>query len=324
MAPGQHEEAFWLLRLKPGPGAQPREFRAVVRPVETVEALGAVKAAVAQDVMPSVLVLPKATPPIARQCQALDLCFIDGEGNAYLRDGDLLVLVTGQKRPQADREARVPRVSGRASTPTGLRQVFALLSEPALAQATTQTLHQAAGVGLGTVPAVLGDLEQQGLLVRRGWGQGWQVRDWSRLLDAWAVHYPVRLRPRLRSLRFRSPGQGLWWQHLDPQLFGGQWGGEVAAHQLGTVLKPEKALLYLPPQAMQLGLAQLIKAEGLRSDPAGDVEVVEAFWNPEWIGGSGPCVPLPLVIADLQASLDARNIEAAVELREIWRRGAEA
>ena len=177
---------------------------------------------------------------------------------------------------------------------------------------------------MGTVPAVLGDLEQRGLLVRRGRGQGWQVRDWGQLLDEWAGHYPLRLRPRLRSLRFRSPGQAQWWQQVDPQLFGGQWGGEVAAHQLGTVLKPEKALLYLPLEVMQLGLAHLIKAEGLRHDPAGDVEVVEAFWDPERIGGSGPCVPLPLVIADLQASLDPRNIEAAVELKKIWRRGVEA
>ena len=87
--------------------------------------------------------------------------------------------------------------------------MFALLSEPALTQATTQTLHEAAGLALGSFPAVLGDLEQCGLVIRRGWGKGWHVRDWGQLLEMWTSHYPVRLRPRLRRLRFRSPGQGL-------------------------------------------------------------------------------------------------------------------
>lgn len=34
-------------------------------------------------------------------------------------------------------------------------------------------------------------------------------------------------------------------------------------------------------------------------------------------------VPVPLVIADLQASLDSRNIEAALELRRSWIHGVE-
>jgi hypothetical protein len=203
--------------------------------------------------------------------------------------------------------------------------VFALLSDPALIKATSQVLHQAAGVSLGTVPAVLGDLEQRGLLIRVGWGKGWQVRDWRPLLDEWARQYPLVLRPKLRSFRFRSPGQGQWWQEVNPADYGGQWGGEVAAALLGTVLKPQQSLLYLQPEAMRLGLARLIREQGLRPDPdgRGDVEVVEAFWNNERLGLSGATVPVPLVIADLLASLDSRNIEAALELRESWIRGVE-
>jgi hypothetical protein len=52
--------------------------------------------------------------------------------------------------------------------------------------------------------------------------------------------------------------------------------------------------------------------------------VVEAFWSHERLGLSGDTVPIPLVIADLLASLDSRNIEAAQELRESWIRGVEA
>ena len=57
-----------------------------------------------------------------------------------------------------------------------------------------------------------------------------------------------------------------------------------------------------------------MKTQGVRSDPEGDVELVEAFWNKERLGLGGATVPIPLVIADVLASLDGRNIEAAREL----------
>jgi len=314
----------WRLALTAEQGVPPRLYRPLVRSIDRPEALGAVKAELQESREPAVLVAPKLTGVLAQHGRSMDLPFLDGQGNAYLKDQGLLIMVMGQRHAAAQKASKARRVTGRAGTATGLQLVFALLSDPALAKATSQVLHQVAGVALGSVPAVLGDLEQRGQLVRLGWGKGWQVRDWRQLLDEWAKQYPLVLRPKLRSFRFRSPGQGHWWQEVDPQAYGGQWGGEVAAAQLGTVLRPEQSLLYLQPEAMRLGLAQLIKTQGLRSDPEGDVEVVEAFWRNESLGLSGPCVPVPLVIADLQASLDARNIDAAVELRENWIRDVAA
>jgi hypothetical protein len=55
----------------------------------------------------------------------------------------------------------------------------------------------------------------------------------------------------------------------------------------------------------------------------GDLELVEAFWSNEALGLSGPCVPEPLVIADLMASLDPRNLEVAAELKKRWDDGFE-
>lgn len=88
----------------------------------------------------------------------------------------------------------------------GLKLVFVLLRNPGLLKATSPVLREAAGVSLGSVPAVLGDLEQRGLLLRIGWGKSWQVLRWQTLLEAWTRQYPLTLRPKLRSFRFRSPG----------------------------------------------------------------------------------------------------------------------
>ncbi len=322
---GRGKGVGWRLALTLEPGAQQRLYRPLLRRIDRAETLGAIKAELQEDPEPGVVVTPKLSAALARQCRGMDVPFLDGQGNAYLREPGVLILVVGQRQSQPGQGGAVRRASGRAGTATGLQLVFALLSEPALLKATSQVLHQAARVSLGSVPAVLGDLEQRGLLIRVGWGKGWQVRDWRPLLNEWAQQYPLVLRPKLRGFRFRSPGQGQWWQEVNPADYGGQWGGEVAAALLGTVLKPQQSLLYLQPDAMRLGLARLIREHGLRPDPdgSGDVEVVEAFWSNERLGLSGTTVPIPLVIADLLASLDSRNIEAAQELRGSWIHGVE-
>jgi hypothetical protein len=313
------------LALTPEPGAPERLYRPLLRQIDRAETLGAIKAELQEGPEPGVVVTPKLNAALARQCRAMDMPFLDGQGNAYLREPGVLILVMGQRQSQPGQGGAVRRASGRAGTGTGLKLVFALLSDPGLLKATSPVLREAAGVSLGSVPAVLGDLEQRGLLLRIGWGKGWQVPRWQPLLEAWTTQYPLALRPKLRSFRFRSPGQGHWWQGVNPADYGGQWGGEVAAALLGTVLKPQQSLLYLQPEAMRLGLARLIREHGLRPDPdgSGDVEVVEAFWSNERLGLSVATVPIPLVIADLLASLDSRNIEAAMELRESWLRGVE-
>ena len=311
------------LAITTAEGLPPRLYLPLVRKVDQAEALGALKAEISACSEPALLVAPSLKEPLARQCRELELPFLDGQGNAFLKDKDLLIVVSGQRQAAAKAAGQRSATSGKAAMPPGARLVFALLSKPELISATSKTLQAASGVALGSVPGVLGDLERQGLLRRLGWGKGCAVSNWGLLLDRWGADYPNTLRPKLRSLRFRSPGQGLWWKQVDPQVFGGQWGGEVAASQLGTVLVPEQSMLYLQPEAMRLGLAQLVKTQGLRSDPEGDVTVVEAFWNNERLALSGATVPIPLVIADLLASLDTRNIEAAGELREIWLRGVE-
>jgi hypothetical protein len=321
---GGGTSAGWRLALTLEPGGPARLYRPLLRRIDRAETLGAIKAELEESPESGVLVTPKLSGALAQQCRAMEMPFLDGQGNAYLKEPGVLILVMGQRRNQSGQGGAVRRATGRAGTATGLQLVFAMLSDPALIKATSQVLHKAAGVSLGSVPAVLGDLEQRGMLLRVGWGKGLQVRDWRPLLDEWAKQYPLTLRPKLRSFRFRSPGQGQWWHEVNPADYGGQWGGEVAAAQLGTVLKPQQSLLYLQPEAMRLGLAQLIRSQGLLSDPEGDVEVVEAFWSKERLGLSGATVPAPLVIADLLASLDSRNIEAAQELREIWIRGVEA
>ena len=56
---------------------------------------------------------------------------------------------------------------------------------------------------------------------------------------------------------------------------------------------------------------RLVAALRLRARPAGNVEVLETFWNFEPDPGYRDLVPPVLTYADLLASSDSRNVEAA-------------
>jgi len=49
----------------------------------------------------------------------------------------------------------------------------------------------------------------------------------------------------------------------------------------------------------------------LRADVNGDVEILNAFWDETLITGIADVVPPILAYADLMATTDARNLEAA-------------
>ena len=76
-------------------------------------------------------------------------------------------------------------------------------------------------------------------------------------------------------------------------------------------LKPETATIYVRPPA-----GRLQAALGLRADPEGNVELLEAFWAPQIGVTHGNCAPPIVVYADLLAIGDDRTIETANMLYE--------
>lgn len=285
----------------------------VRRGVDRRAALGALAAAVPRPL----LVTEYLSPELSDCCRQLELPFLDSAGNAYVQAEGQFIWISGRPRPVA------PKLAARATTRSGLMVSFGLLCQPALRQASTRTLSEALGISLGSVSAAIRDLEQRGHLMRRGRGQGIYIRSWARLLDEWLLEFPLRLQPHLAQRRFRIPDTD-WWQSVDPQTYGGQWGGEVGAVHYGAPLQPERISLYLAPRTAGIGLARLVREQRLRADPDGILEVITGFWDPVALQLAGAWVPLPLVMADLQASLDPRNLDVMQPLKEAWIAGADA
>lgn len=277
-------------------GRVERRFAVQIKAVDRFQTPAQVKAHLAPDSRLPLLVAPFISREAAEHCRRLHLSFLDTAGNAYVEAPGLYVYVTGQPRPKDAKDSRF-----RAIGAAGLQIAFALLARPELLHAPYRTIAQAAGTALGTITPVIRDLQTRGLLSQ---GRTRAILDPRRLLDEWVTHYPIALRPKLHPRRFESAAKAF--AQADIHSLGADWGGEPAAERLTHFLKPAAFTIYTHKP-----LNRLVAALRLRANPAGSVEVLDAFWNfdpdPRYPG----LVPPVLAYADLLATHDGRNLEAA-------------
>jgi hypothetical protein len=273
-------------------------FRAEIKTVDRFVTPALIKAQGQKWRDPTLLVAPFITREVAERCRQLHLPFIDTAGNAYLARPGLFIYVVGQPRPA---ERRVGNF--RALSPAGLQIAFALACQPALIQTTYREIAARAGVALGTVGPVLKDLEARGY-VRFQKGVDRKLLNPESMIEEWVTHYPVTLRPKLNPRRFQADAERLQQTDLLPQ--NAYWGGEPAAEKLTRYLKPAQFTIYAREP-----IAKLVATARLRADAVGNVEVLETFWNFETDKDFPDVVPPVLAYADLLATHDGRNAEAA-------------
>jgi len=252
---------------------------------------------------PPLLVAPYITREVAEYCRQLRLPFIDTAGNAYLEAAGLLVYVVGQARRVEPRQGNF-----RALNPAGLKLTFALLCRPELLDDNYRNIATAAGVALGTVGADMKDLEARGFFNLETHPRLRKLLDPKQMLEEWVTHYPITLRPKLNLGRFRADPERL--QHTALAPLNAYWGGEPAAEKLTRYLKPAHFTIYTGEP-----IARLVAAGRMRAEAAGNVEILETFWNfPAAHADKNDApdvVPPILAYADLLATNDGRNAEAA-------------
>jgi hypothetical protein len=200
---------------------------------------------------------------------------------------------------------------GRAFHPSGLRLLFAFLTDPfldadpskALINQPYRYITQQTGVSLGSIGWILRDLQAAGYVV-----EDREIRyliDRKNLLQNWVDSYTDRLRPKQHCRHYAAPSPD-WWQDVNLDVPDELWGGEVAAAKLTGFLKPQGVGVYTRGAANTL-----ILDAGLRSDADGDIELVDPFWGDWAHAAQGDCTHPLLVYADLLASDIDRNIETA-------------
>ena len=252
---------------------------------------------------PALLLTDYVTPQMAKLLRDAGIAFADTAGNAYLEFAGNILYVTGntpEQRPRAEKVVRVFQA-------TGLRVVFALLCAPDLVARPTRELAALLGVANGTAARVIEDLAHLGFLTTVG-RRGRQLHNLKGLLERWVMMYPVHLRPTLLRRRLTTDEPD-WWKNetFDPVHV--VLGGEPAADRLTHYLKPGIITLYARGEPRPLN--EIVARHRLRTDPEGEVEVLEAFWPAEIAAETPGLAPTPLIYADLLAKGDARCIETA-------------
>ena len=252
-----------------------------------------------------VLITRHANRLIAERLRELGIQFLDTDGNAYLEREDLFVWVQGRKpveRPTA-------RLIGRPFKPAGMQVIFALVCIPGLEQQPFREIAHAAGVALGTVNATFRDLKLVGYLL-----EGKEIRRRvvrrEELFEKWVGIYPQQMRPKHFLGRYAAADPD-WWKNADLGRWDALWGGETAVAMETGYLRPEVATIYIEGDP-----DPLIAQYKLKQNQRGNVEIYRKFWQFPGVHDPWGAVPGPLTYAELMATGEGRNKEAAKDLRE--------
>lgn len=132
---------------------------------------------------------------------------IDEAGNAFVKDGNTLVLISGRPRV---RELCRPSLWSKRS----LQVILALLVRPALLHESRRTIAVFAGVSTGTAHTTVQTLLQRKDLIERE--DGMAFTNFDRLLDEWVTLCPSLLREALQLGRYRATEPNWWTDMLAP------------------------------------------------------------------------------------------------------------
>lgn len=309
VCPAAPENPVTTLVFRPKGAKADRIYAALPVPVIDVTTI----ARMVRDRNPAeqVIVIAHFVPvDLALRLKEAGIAFLDIAGNAYLAEPGFFLFVAGCPPPPG-LEIPAPARRPRLFKATGLKLLFVLLARPEYLNRPYRDIADAAGVALGTVAGLMGDMKELDYLLDLG-RDGKRLRQREKLIDEWAGAYARELVPRRKLRRFRAENQG-WWQTTDLSPLGALWGGDVAADRLTGYLKPGEITVYARGTP-----GPLLQAQRMRADAQGDVAVIEEFWNFPAIGveAQNAIVPPLLVYADLMATGDPRAIETARLIHE--------
>ncbi len=252
-----------------------------------------------QDAKP-LLVSHYISPKLAAQLKRQGIEYVDCAGNLYLNRMPLYIEIGGQKHapkpPGADRLFRT----------AGLKLVYLFLRNKLALHATYRMLADDAGIALGAIGSLIGELEKRGNIYLDEQSER-QLHAIEELLQRWQLGYLETLRPKLTLQRCSlAPGYSISQlpERIRQMADGKQIliGGELGASLLISGFQPECAVFYLPPELQLKLMLQL----NLSPDPAGNITLLQSFgrqcswtgWQPEGLTLADPL----LTFAELAGS----------------------
>ncbi len=245
----------------------------------------------------ALLIADYVTPQLADALRTHGIAFIDTAGNAYINNPPIFIWVKGE-RPLTQATLQP---TGRAFQASGLQVIFALLCNPELVDRPYREIARLADVAHGTVGWAMAELPKLGFVAEMNKKRRFLQPE--RLLQQWVEAYARTLRPKLILGRYKAETLD-WWKTVNPVKYGFKMGGEGAAAQITHHLRPG-TLTFFGHKAEP----RFLLDQHLKTDPAGEVEILRQFWQFE--NTKAALAPTLLIYADLLAIGDARCLETA-------------
>jgi hypothetical protein len=245
---------------------------------------------------------------IARELKEKKINYIDRAGNAFIKQGELLIYITGQK---PEKPANFNQ--SRAFQESGIKLIFQLLTQPDDLQLSYRNLAEKTGIALGSVSIIMKELDDLRFVVKTKNNR--YLKNKKELLERWILAYNDVLRPRLLKKRFRFSTNEAYnkWQDLPLNVISGRnfWGGEPGASILTKQLQPQDFTIYTDG-----GWQSIASALKLIPDNEGDVDILAVFWKENESATNQKIAPTLIILAELMSSGKERNIETAKTIIE--------
>ena len=245
--------------------------------------------------------------PIKNELKKRAVNYLETAGNCYIKSEGLFFYINDQ----AVTKQRQPK-EGKLWKQAGIKFLFGILLKEELLNQPYRTIAKTTKVALGNIGPFIEELKEE-KFVKTGEKNKKKflfIENKEQLRNKWIELFNTVLKPKLKQGTFRFLDKKMVneWEFLPDTEF--YWGGEPAAAKLTNYLVPEHFTIYT--REAKTRIMQQIK---LVPDAAGDIDIMEKFWDDELNYQQGIVPPL-LAYAELINSPDSRNRETAERIKQ--------
>lgn len=267
------------------------------------------------------VITQQLTPGLLRWCLENQLGCLDLAGNMHLEAPGLYLHAEGRTLPKSELQCWGGDSPEVLLSTVGLKLLFVALvysrRRRFVLDLSYRVLAARCGVSIGSVKRIVDAWEANGFAAKKN-GRLHSLLNPDQLVELWLANYPLKLRPKLNSQRFKGELPSRWWELVDLRGFGALIGGETAHWINYHDVSPASQVIYVPPEQRQALLRELVPRFLLRAEPGGSLELLDRFWVPEDtipreeghmdLGEHlyFPLVPPLMMCADIMQSTDAR------------------
>jgi hypothetical protein len=250
------------------------------------------------------LVAETIFPKVKAALREEGIAYLDVAGNIFLRTGKHHLWIDGQKAKKTARAS-----VNRAFTAAGLKLIYCLLIDPALANEPQRIMAAKTGLALGNINIIISGLKALKFLVPKN-EDTLVLTNKKQLVEKWMIGYEEKLKPKLYmgNFRFLKQDEHSNWKKLPLKKQETFWGAEPAGALMTNYLLPGVFTLYTAETQ-----SNLIKNYQLVPDPKGNIEVYKKYWQVGATFNDTIVHPL-LAYADLMNTGDRRNIATAQKI----------